>query len=257
MVEDDRLTGVELADGRVDRAHGGVRPARQRPPPRRPARRPRAATSTRPASSSSTPPAAPAPPASGPPATSSTRAPRSSPPPAPAPPRRSPSTPTSSKTTSNRALQKQAQERPRRHAAPVIRTQGRVPCPTFNAHRHSRRRPCRPPNRRRTSDAGTDVRLRRRRGRHGRRDQPRPSQAVGQRASSPTSTELLWIVDAYILVFGCLLIPAGALADRSAARACSSPASASSPPAASSPPPHRPSRSCSADVRSPGSAPPS
>jgi EmrB/QacA subfamily drug resistance transporter len=30
----------------------------------------------------------------------------------------------------------------------------------------------------------------------------------------PSSTELLWIVDAYILVFGCLLIPAGALADR-------------------------------------------
>lgn len=30
----------------------------------------------------------------------------------------------------------------------------------------------------------------------------------------PTSNELLWIVDAYILVFGCLLIPAGALGDR-------------------------------------------
>lgn len=30
----------------------------------------------------------------------------------------------------------------------------------------------------------------------------------------PSSTALLWIVDAYILVFGCLLIPAGALADR-------------------------------------------
>lgn len=30
----------------------------------------------------------------------------------------------------------------------------------------------------------------------------------------PTSTQLLWVVDAYILVFGCLLIPAGALADR-------------------------------------------
>ncbi|MEY9926341.1 EmrB/QacA subfamily drug resistance transporter [Catenulispora sp. GP43] len=30
----------------------------------------------------------------------------------------------------------------------------------------------------------------------------------------PNSTELLWIVDAYILVFGCLLIPAGALGDR-------------------------------------------
>jgi MFS family permease len=29
-----------------------------------------------------------------------------------------------------------------------------------------------------------------------------------------SSTELLWIVDAYILVFGCLLIPAGALGDR-------------------------------------------
>jgi EmrB/QacA subfamily drug resistance transporter len=30
----------------------------------------------------------------------------------------------------------------------------------------------------------------------------------------PSSTALLWIVDAYIIVFGCLLIPAGALADR-------------------------------------------
>jgi MFS family permease len=30
----------------------------------------------------------------------------------------------------------------------------------------------------------------------------------------PSSTGLLWIVDAYILTFGCLLIPAGALADR-------------------------------------------
>lgn len=29
-----------------------------------------------------------------------------------------------------------------------------------------------------------------------------------------SSTELLWIVDGYILVFGCLLIPAGAIADR-------------------------------------------
>src|SRR5687768_2657158 len=30
----------------------------------------------------------------------------------------------------------------------------------------------------------------------------------------PSSTGLLWIVDAYILTFGCLLIPGGALADR-------------------------------------------
>jgi predicted MFS family arabinose efflux permease len=30
----------------------------------------------------------------------------------------------------------------------------------------------------------------------------------------PSSTELLWVVDAYVLVFGCLLIPAGALGDR-------------------------------------------
>ena len=30
----------------------------------------------------------------------------------------------------------------------------------------------------------------------------------------PNSTALLWIVDAYIVVFGCLLIPAGALGDR-------------------------------------------
>jgi EmrB/QacA subfamily drug resistance transporter len=33
-------------------------------------------------------------------------------------------------------------------------------------------------------------------------------------ALRPSSTALLWIVDAYILVFGCLLIPAGALGDR-------------------------------------------
>ncbi|WP_433478854.1 MFS transporter [Spirillospora sp. CA-142024] len=31
---------------------------------------------------------------------------------------------------------------------------------------------------------------------------------------SPSSTGLLWIVDSYVLVFGCLLIPAGALGDR-------------------------------------------
>ncbi|CNF48735.1 integral membrane transport protein [Mycobacterium tuberculosis] len=31
---------------------------------------------------------------------------------------------------------------------------------------------------------------------------------------SPSSTEVLWIVDSYVLVFGCLLIPAGALGDR-------------------------------------------
>lgn len=30
----------------------------------------------------------------------------------------------------------------------------------------------------------------------------------------PASTDLLWIVDSYILVFGCLLIPAGSIADR-------------------------------------------
>jgi MFS family permease len=30
----------------------------------------------------------------------------------------------------------------------------------------------------------------------------------------PSSTALLWIVDSYILVFGCLLILAGALGDR-------------------------------------------
>ncbi|MCP9210717.1 MFS transporter [Streptomyces sp. NEAU-Y11] len=30
----------------------------------------------------------------------------------------------------------------------------------------------------------------------------------------PSSTELLWIVDAYVIVFACLLIPAGALGDR-------------------------------------------
>lgn len=30
----------------------------------------------------------------------------------------------------------------------------------------------------------------------------------------PTSTQMLWIVDAYVIVFACLLIPAGALGDR-------------------------------------------
>jgi EmrB/QacA subfamily drug resistance transporter len=38
--------------------------------------------------------------------------------------------------------------------------------------------------------------------------------ALGRSDLAPTSTELLWIVDAYILVFGCLLIPAGAFGDR-------------------------------------------
>lgn len=37
---------------------------------------------------------------------------------------------------------------------------------------------------------------------------------LSRSALAPSSTELLWIVDAYILVFGCLLIPAGALGDR-------------------------------------------
>jgi EmrB/QacA subfamily drug resistance transporter len=37
---------------------------------------------------------------------------------------------------------------------------------------------------------------------------------LGGSSLQPTSNELLWIVDAYILVFGCLLIPAGALGDR-------------------------------------------
>ena len=38
--------------------------------------------------------------------------------------------------------------------------------------------------------------------------------ALAASSLQPTSNELLWIVDAYILVFGCLLIPAGALGDR-------------------------------------------
>ena len=54
VVEDDRLTGVELADGRGDRADGGVRPTRQRAARRRPAGRPRLRASTRPASPRST-----------------------------------------------------------------------------------------------------------------------------------------------------------------------------------------------------------
>lgn len=37
---------------------------------------------------------------------------------------------------------------------------------------------------------------------------------LGRSELRPSSAELLWIVDAYILVFGCLLIPAGALGDR-------------------------------------------
>ncbi|HWN31817.1 MAG TPA: MFS transporter [Pseudonocardia sp.] len=31
---------------------------------------------------------------------------------------------------------------------------------------------------------------------------------------APTATELLWVVDGYVVVFACLLVPAGALADR-------------------------------------------
>ncbi|MEV5828295.1 MFS transporter [Spirillospora sp. NPDC052242] len=38
--------------------------------------------------------------------------------------------------------------------------------------------------------------------------------ALSAGALAPSSTELLWIVDSYVLVFGCLLIPAGALGDR-------------------------------------------
>ncbi|WP_330241513.1 MFS transporter [Streptomyces sp. NBC_00525] len=41
--------------------------------------------------------------------------------------------------------------------------------------------------------------------------------AVGRLATSalrPTPTEVLWIVDSYLIVFGCLLIPSGAVGDR-------------------------------------------
>ncbi|WP_435615931.1 MFS transporter [Streptomyces coelicoflavus] len=41
--------------------------------------------------------------------------------------------------------------------------------------------------------------------------------AVGRLATSalrPTPTEVLWIVDSYLIVFGCLLIPGGAVGDR-------------------------------------------
>ncbi|MGI5378945.1 MFS transporter [Streptomyces sp. CA-251387] len=41
--------------------------------------------------------------------------------------------------------------------------------------------------------------------------------AVGRLATSalhPTPTQVLWIVDSYLIVFGCLLIPSGALGDR-------------------------------------------
>ncbi|MFD0903216.1 hypothetical protein [Actinomadura sediminis] len=38
--------------------------------------------------------------------------------------------------------------------------------------------------------------------------------ALSAGALAPSSTGLLWIVDSYVLVFGCLLIPAGALGDR-------------------------------------------
>ncbi|MCU1663105.1 MAG: transporter [Pseudonocardia sp.] len=39
-----------------------------------------------------------------------------------------------------------------------------------------------------------------------------PSLAAGD--LHPTATELLWIVDGYVVVFACLLVPAGAVADR-------------------------------------------
>ncbi|WP_309031216.1 MFS transporter [Streptomyces alfalfae] len=41
--------------------------------------------------------------------------------------------------------------------------------------------------------------------------------AVGRLATSalrPTPTEVLWIIDSYLIVFGCLLIPSGAVGDR-------------------------------------------
>jgi MFS family permease len=39
-------------------------------------------------------------------------------------------------------------------------------------------------------------------------------------ALHPSPTALLWIVDAYVLVFGCLLIPAGAVGDRHGRKGC-------------------------------------
>ena len=38
--------------------------------------------------------------------------------------------------------------------------------------------------------------------------------ALAADALRPTATELLWVVDGYVVVFACLLVPAGALADR-------------------------------------------
>jgi MFS family permease len=53
--------------------------------------------------------------------------------------------------------------------------------------------------------------------RGGGRDGSRVNLALPKLSASglhPDSTQLLWIVDGYILVLGCLLIPAGALGDR-------------------------------------------
>ncbi|MCZ0982459.1 hypothetical protein O1L60_35955 [Streptomyces diastatochromogenes] len=60
-------------------------------------------------------------------------------------------------------------------------------------------------------------------------------------ALHPSATELLWTVDAYVIVFAGLLIPAGALGDRRGRRASCSPDSSCSPPGPRSAPwPPRP-----------------
>lgn len=51
--------------------------------------------------------------------------------------------------------------------------------------------------------------------------------AVGRLATGalhPTATQVLWIVDTYLVVFGCLLIPSGAVGDRFGRKGRCSPA---------------------------------
>ncbi|MEK8174337.1 hypothetical protein NKH77_51090 [Streptomyces sp. M19] len=63
-------------------------------------------------------------------------------------------------------------------------------------------------------------------------------------ALQPTSSDLLWIVDAYVVVFACLVIPPVRSVTSSAARGRSSRGSAYSRPAPSCQPSRRTWRSC-------------
>ena len=129
VVEDDRLTGVELATGQVVPRDRRVRPARASSPTTH-CSPTSAARPTTTAGSPSTPRVAPASPASGQPGTRSTHAPRSSPQQARARPPPSPSTTTSSTRTSRSPSRTSGSDSPSEpHPAPTNGVLGRCPAP--------------------------------------------------------------------------------------------------------------------------------